>query len=98
MITKQQFFDITDRYGFPASKFVRDASDNSDALVEHENRPLFVWKLNEGITEASYLDWKANKMVSVSTNYQFEELVSKVKLKIKKEFTTKQIKNIQEDF
>lgn len=37
-------------------------------------------------------------MMSVYTPYQLEELVANVKLKIKKEFTTKRIKNIQEDF
>ena len=98
MITKQQFFDITDRYGFPASKFVRDASDNSDAYIEYNDQPLFIWKENNGRSEAIYLNWGGKNMMSVYTPYQLEELVANVKLKIKKEFTTKRIKNIQEDF
>ena len=98
MITKQQFFDITDRYGFPASQFVRSASETSDAYIEYDSQPLFIWKANNGRSEAIYLNWGGKNMMAVYTPYQFEELVANVKLKFKKEFTTKRIKKIQEDF
>lgn len=98
MITKQQFFDITVRYGFPASKFVRDASDNSDAYIEYNDQPLFIWKENNGRSEAIYLNWSGKNMMSVYTPDQLEELVANVRLKFKKEFTTKRIEKIQEDF
>jgi hypothetical protein len=97
MITRNDFFSITDQYGYPATDFERHVAKCSDLCVNDKcGRPFLCLKNSTGWVE--FLDWKNENVVHLKTKREFIRFMKGADLMFKQELLQKKLDKIKEMF
>jgi hypothetical protein len=97
MITRNDFFSITDQYGYPATDFERHVAKCSDLCVNDKcGRPFLCLKNSTGWVE--FLDWKNENVVHLKTKREFIRFMKGADLMFKQEWLQKKLDKIKEMF
>ena len=97
MITRSDFFAITDQYGYPATDFEKKSAECSDVEVNDPfGRPFLCLKNSTG--NVQFIDWEHETVDIIKTNRELRKFLTGANHIWNKERLKRKIDRINEDF